>query len=131
MQRVGDFNSGGGIIVNGGHNNVLVNGRPAATPFALVTPHIGCPKKILHCVALTLPGSSSVKINGEDVIVTGMPDTCGHSRAGGSTDVLSVGGAGAFGQALSLYNTASSLSSLADRLSSIDTAALPSSSGSA
>jgi uncharacterized Zn-binding protein involved in type VI secretion len=121
MQRVGDFNSGGGIIVSGGHRNVLVNGRPAATPFAVVTPHIGCGKKnlksLLHCLALTLPGSSTVKINGEPVIVTGVPDTCGHSRAGGSPNVVSAGGAGLIGQALSLYNTVSSLQNLASRLS--------------
>lgn len=119
MQRVGDFNSGGGIIVNGGHRNVLVNGRPAATPWALVTPHLGCGKKgPQHCVALTLPGSSTVKINGTPVIVTGVPDTCGHSRAGGSPNVVSAGGAGLIGQALSIYNTVSSLSNLAERISS-------------
>jgi len=121
MQRVGDPNSGGGIIVSGGHRNVLINGRPAATPGAVVTPHIGCGKKnlksLLHCLALTLPGSSTVKINGEPVIVTGVPDTCGHSRAGGSPNVVSAGGAGLIGQALSLYNTVSSLQNLASRLS--------------
>ena len=119
MQRVGDFNSGGGIIVSGGHSNVLVNGRPAATPWAVVTPHIGCGKKnLLHCLALTLPGSSTVKINGQPVIVNGVPDTCGHSRAGGSPNVVSAGGAGLIGQALSIYNTVSSLANLADRISS-------------
>jgi len=121
MQRVGDPNSGGGIIVSGGHRNVLINGRPAATPGAVVTPHIGCGKKnlksLLHCLALTLPGSSTVKINGTPVIVNGVPDTCGHSRAGGSPNVVSAGGAGLIGQALSLYNTISSLNDLANRLS--------------
>ncbi len=118
MQRVGDFNSGGGIIVSGGHFNVLVNGRPAATPWALVTPHLGCGKKgPQHCLALTLPASSTVKINGTPVIVTGVPDTCGHSRAGGSSDVVAAGGAGLLGQALSIYNTVSSLNDLANRLS--------------
>lgn len=117
IQRVGDRNSGGGIIVSGGHSNVLVNGRPAATPYAVVTPHIGCGKKNpLHCLALTLPGQSTVKINGEDVIVTGMPDTCTHGRAGGSPNVVSAGGAGLFGQALSIYNTVTSLQNLADRI---------------
>jgi uncharacterized Zn-binding protein involved in type VI secretion len=119
MQRVGDFNSGGGIIVSGGHNNVLVNGRPAATPYAVVTPHLGCgKKKPLHCLALTLPGESTVKINGEDVIVSGMPDTCGHGRAGGSPNVISAGGAGIFGQIMGLYNTATNLQNLAERISS-------------
>ena len=119
VQRVGDPNSGGGIIVSGGHSNVLVNGRPAATPGSVVTPHIGCGKKnLLHCLALTLPASSTVKINGTPVIVTGVPDTCGHSRALGSPNVVAVGGAGLIGQALSLYNTATSLSNLAERLAS-------------
>lgn len=119
IQRVGDPNSGGGIIVSGGHSNVLVNGRPAATPWAVVTPHIGCGKKNpLHCLALTLPASSTVKINGTPVIVTGVPDTCGHGRAMGSPNVVAVGGAGLIGQALGLYNTFTSLSNLADRISS-------------
>jgi uncharacterized Zn-binding protein involved in type VI secretion len=117
IQRVGDFNSGGGIIVSGGHFNVLVNGRPAATPWAAVTPHIGCGKKNpLHCIALTLPGSSTVKINGIPVIVSGVPDTCGHSRAGGSPNVVSAGGAGLIGQALGIYNTVSNLKNLSDRI---------------
>lgn len=126
IQRVGDPNSGGGIIASGGHFNVLVNGRPAATPWAVVTPHIGCGKKNpLHCLALTLPASSTVKINGEPVIVTGVPDTCGHSRAMGSPNVISAGGAGLLGQALSIYNTVSSLQRLAESFSFAGTPETP------
>lgn len=126
MQRVGDPNGGGGIIVSGGHSNVLVNGRPAATPWAVVTPHLGCGKKnLLHCLALTLPASSTVKINGEPVIVTGVPDTCGHNRAFGSSNVVSAGGAGLLGQALSLYNTISNLQELASKGAFVGTPETP------
>lgn len=89
IQRTGDFNSGGGVIVGGGQNNVLINGRPAAKPFSLVTPHIGCgKKKPQHCVATTTPTSSTVFANGSPLVLTGGKDTCGHARVGGSPNVL-------------------------------------------
>lgn len=93
IQRDGDINSGGGIILPGqGHTNVLINGTPAARPFSLVTPHIGCPKKKLHCIATTLPfpGSQTVFANGEPLILTGNKDTCLHGRIMGSPNVLAV-----------------------------------------
>jgi uncharacterized Zn-binding protein involved in type VI secretion len=90
VQRSGDFNTGGGIVL-GGHNNVLINGKPVAKPGSLVTPHIKCsPKSPLHCAAVTLPTSKSVFVNGSPLVLTGGKDTCGHSRAGGSPDVLAL-----------------------------------------
>ena len=112
IQRIGDANNGGGIIVDLGHRNVLVNGRPAAKPYALVTPHKGCGKKNpLHCLATTLSFPSSVRINGIPVVVTGAPDSCSHTRSGGSPNVVAAGGGGLLGKALSIYNAASSLPS--------------------
>lgn len=89
-QRQGDFNGGGGIILDG-EGSVLINGRPAATPGALVTPHIPCsPKKFWHCIALTTGGASTVRVNGSPLLLTGNKDTCSHSRAGGSPNVRAV-----------------------------------------
>ena len=88
-QRQGDFNSKGGIILDG-DNSVLINGRPAATPFLVVTPHPPCPKKIIHCLAFTTGGAATVRVNGQPLILTGDKDTCGDARAGGSPNVRAV-----------------------------------------
>lgn len=91
IQRTGDFNSGGGIIVTGGHSDVLINGRSAAEPMSFVTPHLGCGKKgWKHCIALTTPTSRTVLANGSPLVLTGGKDTCGHGRIGGSSNVLAV-----------------------------------------
>lgn len=90
VQRQGDANAAGGVA-QGGASSVLVNGRPVMIPGMSVTPHPccgrrGCPP--IHCSATTAGGSSSVLVEGKPVILTGDADTCGHVRAGGSTDVL-------------------------------------------
>ena len=91
IQRTGDFNSGGGVIIGGGQSNVLINGRPAAKPGSLVTPHIGCSKKgWKHCIATTTPTSATVLANGSPLVLTGGKDTCGHGRVGGSSNVLAL-----------------------------------------
>lgn len=93
IQRVGDANGGGGIAIGSGHNNVLVNGRPALKPRGPFTPHMGCnPKKPVHCfgAAGTGSGSATVRANGQPLVLTGDGDTCGHKRAGGSQNVKAV-----------------------------------------
>lgn len=91
--RVGDKNAAGGVILTG-DPTVLVNGRPIATLGAKVTPHPccgakGCPP--IHCSAKTTSTSSTVLVGGKPVVTSGALDTCGHSRVGGSFDVI-VGG---------------------------------------
>jgi uncharacterized Zn-binding protein involved in type VI secretion len=90
VQRVGDKNSAGGIILTG-NPTVLVNGRPIATVGASVSPHPccgarGCPP--VHCAALTTATSPTILVGGEPVCTTGDLDTCGHSRLLGSFDVI-------------------------------------------
>ena len=90
VQRVGDANSAGGIIIEG-DSTVLVNGRPVATAGVSVTPHPccgadGCPPE--HCAALTTSTSPTVLVGGIPICVTGDIDTCGDSRELGSTDVI-------------------------------------------
>lgn len=92
-QRVGDANSGGGVAIGAGHNDVLINGRPALKPGGPFTPHTGCnPKNPIHCFgAVAVSGNSTtVKINGIPMVLTGAGDTCGHPRAGGSPNVKAV-----------------------------------------
>jgi hypothetical protein len=91
VQRVGDPNSGGGIAVGPGHNNVLINGRPALIPFTPFTPHIGCnPKFPIHCVGVVavMGTATSVFANGQPLVIDGGKDSCfSHKRMMGSPNV--------------------------------------------
>lgn len=88
VQRVGDRNSAGGVILNG-DDTVLVNGRAVAIRGASVSPHAPCgrPGQNIHCNAKTQANTSDVLVNGIPLVFTDDVDTCGHARAGGSADV--------------------------------------------
>jgi uncharacterized Zn-binding protein involved in type VI secretion len=88
VQRVGDQNSAGGVILNG-DDTVLVNGRAVAIRGSSVSPHVPCgrPGQNIHCSAKTQASTSNVLVNGIPLIFTDDVDTCGHARAGGSPNV--------------------------------------------
>lgn len=89
VQRVGDPNTAGGIVVSG-IASVRVNGRAIVVPNMPVTPHPCCgqPGCGIHCSATTSGGSGSVRAGGRPVIRTSVDiDTCGHPRASGSPNV--------------------------------------------
>jgi len=89
LQRVGDPNSAGGVIING-DSTVLVNGRPIAVQNNSVTPHPCCGQQNcppIHCNAKTQTNSPTILVNGKPIILTGAIDTCGHVRVSGSPDV--------------------------------------------
>lgn len=86
--RIGDPNLAGGLAVFPGAMSVLINGRPACTTGTFVTPHPPCPKKKIHCLAVTTLGSLSVTAEGKPIVYVGSPDTCFHPRAWGSLDVI-------------------------------------------
>ena len=93
VQRVGDQNSAGGLILRG-DNTVLVNGRAIAVQSAPVSPHPccgarGCPP--VHCNAQTQASTGEILVNGVPLIKRNDIDTCGHNRVGGSPDVV-IGG---------------------------------------
>ena len=90
VQRVGDRNAAGGVIL-AGEATVLVNNRPVAVIGARVTPHPccgakGCPP--VHCAASTTSTNGAVLVNGKPIVTLGDVDTCGHSRVGGSPNVV-------------------------------------------
>ena len=90
MQRIGDQNSAGGVILNG-DSSVLINGRAVAVQGASVSAHPccgqrGCPPT--HCNARTQANNSTVLVNGIPLVLNGDVDTCGHPRTSGSPDVL-------------------------------------------
>ena len=89
--RVGDGNTGGGLIMVG-DPTVLINGRPVATVFSPVSPHPPCPKPGGHCTAHTQLQAGTVLVNGKPIATWPSVDTCLHPRVTGSVDVI-VGGA--------------------------------------
>ena len=89
VQRVGDKNSAGGLILRG-DSTVLVNGRPIAVQNTPVSPHPCCGAqgcRPIHCNAQTRNSIGTVLVNGIPLIITNDVDTCGHPRVGGSPNV--------------------------------------------
>jgi uncharacterized Zn-binding protein involved in type VI secretion len=82
--RQGDTDTGGGAALTG-VDSVLVNGRPIVTIGTPVSRH---GKKWPHTGPTTAGGVSSVLAGNKPVIVQGNPDTCGHTRASASSDVI-------------------------------------------
>jgi len=85
--RLGDINGGGGATMQGS-TKVTVNGRPLCYTGVPVSPHAPCPDVPIHCSARTGKGSTKVLVEGIPVIRVGDVDTCGHSRATGSSNVI-------------------------------------------
>jgi uncharacterized Zn-binding protein involved in type VI secretion len=70
VQRVGDQNNAGGVILNG-DSSVLVNGRAIAIQGASVSAHPccgqrGCPPT--HCSATTTAKTTNVFVNGKAIM---------------------------------------------------------------
>lgn len=89
VQRLGDANDGGGVA-GGGISSVRVNGRPIMVDNGSVSAHPPCGRRRtppIHCAATTSGGSGTVRAGNIPVVYTGSTDTCGHTRAGGSSDV--------------------------------------------
>lgn len=89
VQRVGDTNDAGGVAT-GGVGSVRINNRPVIVNGNSVTAHPPCGQRRappIHCSAATAGGSGTVRAGGVPVVYTGAADTCGHARAGGSTNV--------------------------------------------
>lgn len=90
VQRVGDKNTQGGVILNG-DNSVLINGRAVAVKGSSVSPHPccgskGCPPT--HCNAKTQTNNATVLVNGVPLVFSDDVDTCGHARTSGSPNVF-------------------------------------------
>lgn len=87
--RVGDANEVGGLVVDGAPT-VFVDGRVVGIHTSSITPHPCCGSKgcNAHCNATTTTGSSTVFAQGQPVLYVGVPDTCGHTRAQGSSTVF-------------------------------------------
>lgn len=87
VQRVGDANQAGGVILTG-EPTVLVNYRPIAVVGSQVSPHPPCPEPPTHCAAVTTTHSSTILAGFSPITTSGTLDTCGHARMLGSLDVI-------------------------------------------
>lgn len=81
--RQGDTDTGGGAALSG-VDSVLVNGRPIVVVGTPVSRH----GKRQHSGPTTAGGVSSVLAGNKPINVQGNPDTCGHTRASASGDVI-------------------------------------------
>ena len=82
VQRVGDVDSGGGVITSG-VDSVRVNGIPVSVDGSGVSAHA---RRNSHR-PVTAGGVGTVRAGGSPINVAGNADTCGHARTGGSSDV--------------------------------------------
>ncbi len=85
IQRMGDANSGGGVIDSIPQTKVKANGSVVSINGSKGTGH-GIGIHSYHAWD-TANGSETVKIGGTPVNRTGDADTCAHTRTGGSSDV--------------------------------------------
>lgn len=81
--RQGDTDTGGGAALTG-IDSVLVNGRPIVVVGTPVSRH----GKRAHKGPTTAGGVGSVLAGNKPINVQGNPDTCGHTRASASSDVI-------------------------------------------
>ena len=85
IQRMGDANSGGGIIDSIPQGSVYANEKLVSIDGSKGTGH-GVGIHAYHAWD-TANGSSIVRINGTPVNGTTNADTCTHARVGGSSNV--------------------------------------------
>ena len=80
-----DANTGGGTIISVPQSTVYANSKLLSVNGSSVSSH-GTGLDV-HPVLPTANGSSTVFAGGTAVNRTGDADSCGHTRAGGSSDV--------------------------------------------
>jgi uncharacterized Zn-binding protein involved in type VI secretion len=85
VQRVGDINVAGGVILEG-NPTVLVNGRPVAVAGSPVSPHT--PYNMPHSASKTTSNTPQVLVGGIPITTSNTLDICGHPRLTGSLDVI-------------------------------------------
>ena len=84
VQRIGDANDAGAVTSNGdGNSTVYANYILVNVNGSSVVPH-----SLDHIGVVTANGSSNVFAHNVSVNFTDNPDTCGHVRVGGSSNVF-------------------------------------------
>ena len=90
VARMGDLNSGGGIIQTIQQSTVFANGKLISVDGSRGSGHPVGPPHALNAWTTT-NGSSTVSIEGIPVNDEGDPDSCTHVRVDGSPDVFTHG----------------------------------------
>lgn len=88
LHRLGDANTGGGIITTIPQSTVFANGRLVAVNGSQGTGHAPFVPPHLDHQWTTTSGGPTVFAEGIPVNKQGDPDSCGHARAAGSPDVF-------------------------------------------
>ncbi len=83
--RIGDADTGGGIVTGSLQSKVRINGKLAAVDGSPVSGH--APFMPPHTGPVTAHGSAKVRFGGIPANRRGDADTCGHARASGSPNV--------------------------------------------
>ena len=86
-QRMTDANTGGGTISSVPQSTVFANSKLVSVDGSAVADHLPVDGANTHTSVTTANGSSTVKAGGLGINRTGDADSCGHTRAGGSSDV--------------------------------------------
>ena len=80
--RKDDQNNAGGLATSMVIPSVLINGKPCAVVGTIISPHPP------HVAAVITVGNSTVLVEGKPIAYVGSPNSCGHSMATGSPDVM-------------------------------------------
>ncbi len=84
--RKDDQNNAGGLATSMVVPSVLINGKPCAVVGTIISSH--SPFGTSHAAAVITVGNSTVLVEGKPIAYVGSPNSCGHSMATGSPDVM-------------------------------------------
>ena len=87
--RLGDNNSVGAPVTGAVATSVIVNKKPAALQGSIIQTHL--PPSPPHANSVIKVGASTVIAEGKPAAFNGAPETCGHSQAQASPDVIIPG----------------------------------------
>lgn len=90
VHRIGDANSGGGVINSIPQKFIFENNLLLSIDGSIGTSHASCPGVPIHCAGnwVTNEGASWVRIAGIPVNKQNDSDTCTHSRISGSSFIF-------------------------------------------
>ena len=91
--RKGDVNSVGAPVIGAVAQTVIVNGRAAALKGSIIQTHVPPPPPVgPHVFPTIVQGASTVIAEGRNAAFNGALESCGHSQAQASSDVIIPGG---------------------------------------
>ena len=91
--RKGDVNNVGAPVIGAVASTVIVNDRPAALKGSVIQTHLPpYPPTAPHAVPTIIAGASTVITEGKPSAYNGAGESCGHSQAQASPDVIIPGG---------------------------------------